>query len=251
MRDDMTCARAFELLSDHLEDTLRDPLRSELEGHLRSCAACAALREELAFVAEALREFPEVEPSASLATRVAEAALRANREAGREEKLVPFPVASRSTPPLATVTTEGGVAPMAWRPRSRPRVALLPAWAQSLAAGLSLVTLGTLLLTTRSEAPARAAAQIVGATVSTGVYLAERKERLVEDVRVLRVVLETAFEGRLERVGDRVEDYRRLLERRRGQESENDPEDRPSPSRTNDTRYTFPNPLGTGPVTLS
>jgi anti-sigma factor RsiW len=226
MRDDMTCARAFELLSDHLEDTLRDPLRSELEGHLRSCAACHALREELAFVAEALREFPEVEPSASLATRAAEAALRAHREGGREEKLVPFPVASRSTPPLAT-------------------------WAQSLAAGLSLVTLGTLLLTTRSEAPARAAAQIVGATVSTGVYLAERKERLVEDVRVLRVVLETAFEGRLERVGDRVEDYRRLLERRRGQESENDPEDRPSPSRTNDTRYTFPNPLGTGPVTLS
>jgi hypothetical protein len=29
------------------------------------------------------------------------------------------------------------------------------------------------------------------------------------------VVLGTAFEGRLERVNDRVEDYRRLLDRRR------------------------------------
>ena len=47
------------------------------------------------------------------------------------------------------------------------------------------------------------------------VYLDERKDRLVEDVRILRVVVGAAFEGRLDRVNDRVEDYRRLLERRR------------------------------------
>jgi hypothetical protein len=132
-------------------------------------------------------------------------------------------------------------------------VVLLPTWAQSLAAGLSLITVGTLLLTSRSQAPARAAAQIVGATVNTGAYLAERKDRLVEDVRVLRVVLETAFEGRVERVGERVEDYRKLLERRRGHESGEEPERNPPSegSRSNDTRHTFPNPHRHDAVTLS
>ena len=77
MREDMTCARAEELLSDHLEGTLGEPLRGELEGHLARCAACQALREELAFVASALREFPELLPSPTLAERAAEAALRA------------------------------------------------------------------------------------------------------------------------------------------------------------------------------
>jgi hypothetical protein len=55
----------------------------------------------------------------------------------------------------------------------------------------------------------------VGQTLDAGSSLIERKDRLVEDVRILGVVLETAFEGRLERVNERVEDYRRLLDRRR------------------------------------
>ena len=46
------------------------------------------------------------------------------------------------------------------------------------------------------------------------MYVAEKKDRLVEDFRMLRVVVGTAFEGRVDRVNDRVEDYRRLLERR-------------------------------------
>jgi hypothetical protein len=46
-------------------------------------------------------------------------------------------------------------------------------------------------------------------------FLAERKDRLVEDVRILRVVIGAAFEGRLDRVNDRFEDYRRMIERRR------------------------------------
>ncbi len=50
----------------------------------------------------------------------------------------------------------------------------------------------------------------------------ERKDRLVEDLRLLRVVISTAFEGRVDRVNDRVEDYRRLLERRRQDEKARD-----------------------------
>jgi hypothetical protein len=65
------------------------------------------------------------------------------------------------------------------------------------------------------EASGRAATQLVDRTVSAGSELLARKDRVVEDVRILGVVLTTAFEGRLDRMNERVEDYRRLLERRR------------------------------------
>lgn len=222
----MTCARAEQLLSDHLEGALAEPLRSELQRHLAACVSCTRVLHELAFVVETLRAYPEVAPSSSLASRAAEAALRT----GKVVAFSPRP-----------------------KPRPTPRVAILPAWAQSLAAGLALVTVGTLLMTTRGEGPKRAASQIVGATVSTGAYLAERKDRFVEDVRVLRVVLETAFEGRIERVGERVEDYRRLLERRKPAEpaAEPGPGGQNETKKTNDGRDTFPNPPGAPSVTLT
>ena len=227
MRVEMTCARAEELLSDHVEATLAEPLRTELQDHLASCAACRSLEDELSFVVEALQAYPDVAPSATLAARVAEAALRQDRV-----------VAFAPRPKVA-------------HPPSR--VAILPAWAQSLAAGLALVTVGALLMTTRSEGPKRAASHIVGATVSTGAYLAERKDRLVEDVRVLRVVLETAFEGRVERVNERVEDYRKLLERRKAAEPEDErgPHGQSDTKKTNDGRHTFPNSTGSAAVTFS
>jgi hypothetical protein len=65
------------------------------------------------------------------------------------------------------------------------------------------------------ERPTRAAQRLVGGTVQAGTTLIVQKERLVEDVRLLGVVLSTAFEGRLDRVNERVQDYRRLIERRR------------------------------------
>jgi hypothetical protein len=83
------------------------------------------------------------------------------------------------------------------------------------AAGLALIAIGTTLMVVGPEKPTRAAQRIVTETVTAGSSLMERKDRLVEDVRVLGVVLGTAFEGRVERVNDRVEDYRRLLDRRR------------------------------------
>ncbi len=235
MTHEMTCARAEELLSDHLEGTLAEPLLGELETHLLACAACRALREELVFVAQALGEYPELAPSATLAARAAEAALRA-------PKVLPF--APRPALPAPGVA---GVAADSAEAHAR-RVVRLPAWAQSLAAGLALVTVGLFLLTTRSEAPARAAANIVGATVNTGVYLAERKDRLMEDVRVLRVVIETAFEGRVEKVNERVLDYRRLLERRKA----DDPaaQDEAGTKKTNRMERTFPNRREELPVTL-
>jgi hypothetical protein len=175
----MDCQRAEELLSDHLEEVLHPILRAELDSHLDRCAHCGPLRAALAEVVEALRAFPDVDAPAGLAGRAADAALAA-----------PRPV------------------------EIRPAI-VLPSWVQAAAAGLALIALGTILMVVGPEKPTRAAQRLVSQTVTAGSSLLERKDRLVEDVRILGVVLGTAFEGRLERVNDRVEDYRRLLDRRR------------------------------------
>jgi hypothetical protein len=175
----MDCRRAEELLSDHLEGALHAILRAELEGHLARCAECRSLRGALGEVVTALRAAPELAAPPGLAERAAAAALA--------------------------------------RPRAiviRPAI-VLPSWVQAAAAGFALVALGTALLVVGPEKPTRAAQRLVGQTVTAGSHLMERRDRLVEDVRLLGVVLGTAFEGRLDRVNERVEDYRRLLDRRR------------------------------------
>jgi hypothetical protein len=174
----MDCRRAEELLSDHLEGMLHPILRAELDAHLARCAECGPLRAAVAEVVEALRAFPDLDAPAGLAARAAAAALAAPR------------------------------------PVVRPAI-VLPSWVQAAAAGLALIALGTTLMVVGPERPTRAAQHLVSQTVTAGSSLLERKDRLVEDVRILGVVLGTAFEGRLERVNDRVEDYRRLLDRRR------------------------------------
>jgi hypothetical protein len=175
----MNCLRAEELLSDHLEGALHAILRAEVEVHLARCADCRALREALGEVVVALRAAPELEAPSGLANRAAAAALAR---------------------PRAVVV--------------RPAI-VLPSWVQAAAAGFALVALGTALMVVGPEKPTRAAQRLVGQTVTAGSHLMERRDRLVEDVRILGVVLGTAFEGRLDRVNERVEDYRRLLDRRR------------------------------------
>jgi hypothetical protein len=175
----MDCRRAEELLSDHLEGALHAILRAELEGHLARCADCRALREALGEVVLALRAVPDLESPAGLAERAAAAAL--------------------ARPRAAVI---------------RPAI-VLPPWVQAAAAGFALLALGTALLVVGPEKPTRAAQRLVGQTVTASSHLMERRDRLVEDVRILGVVLGTAFEGRLDRVNERVEDYRRLLDRRR------------------------------------
>jgi anti-sigma factor RsiW len=180
----MDCRRAEELLSDHHEGTLSPLLKAELDTHLEECPRCRALLEALGSVIEALHSFPLLEPGPDLAERVAVAALRRPR------------------------------VPATMRPSS------FPSWLQAAAAGIALVVAGTFLLVTGPEAPTRAATRLVDRTVTAGSFLLERKDRLVEDVRILGVVIGTAFEGRLDRMNDRVNDYRQLLERRRNASEE-------------------------------
>jgi predicted anti-sigma-YlaC factor YlaD len=175
----MDCQRAEELLSDHLEGSLHPLLGAELEAHLAGCGACRELRGALAEVVEALRSAPEFEAPVGLAERAARAA-----------RTRPRPI------------------------EIRPAL-VLPQWLNAAAAGFALIALGAALAVIGPERGTRAAQRLVGQTVTAGSSLMERKDRLLEDVRVLGVVLSTAFEGRIERVNERVNDYKRLLERRK------------------------------------
>jgi hypothetical protein len=182
MKQEMDCRRAEELLSDHLEGTLSAPLSADLEAHLGRCATCRELRAAVTEVMEALAAYPDLEPPVGLAERAAAAALA--------------------------------------RPRRTSRVSVrwpdfgLPAGLQVLAAVLALAVTGVVLLA------ALQGSRIKERTVVAAVYLSERKDRLIEDFRLLQVVVTTAFEGRLDRMNDRVDDYKRLLERRRATEQD-------------------------------
>jgi hypothetical protein len=175
----MDCARAEELFSDHREGSLHAILAGELEQHLAGCEGCRSLRAALDEVVLALHASADPEEPAGLAERAARAALA---------RRLPLQI--------------------------RPAL-VLPHWLNAAAAGFALIALGTALAVVGPERGARAAQRLVGETVTAGSGLIERKDRLIEDVRLLGVVLSTAFEGRIERVNDRVNDYRKLIERRK------------------------------------
>jgi hypothetical protein len=181
----MNCNEAQELLSDHLEGSLDRLLAADLDAHLAACAECRALRAALAEVVTTLRGAAELEPPAGLAERAARAALLA--------------------PPLRAVAPRPAVPPAVWLAAAGLAAALGTGLYYGQRAGLD---------------PLGAGRRVVERSVNAGAYLLERKDRLVEDVRLLRVVIGTAFEGRVERVNDRVDDYRRLLEKRRESERE-------------------------------
>jgi hypothetical protein len=199
----LDCARAEELLSDHLEGVLDPLLARDMDEHLRGCASCRDLREALSEVVEALRSYPSVEPAAGLAARVARAAILHAQQRRRAS----------------------------FAPR-------LPGWLQAVAAGLSILTTVGILVAQGGTARA-AGGRLVERTTSAGTYVLEKKDRLLEDFRILRVVVGAAIEGRLDRVSDRVEDYRRLIERRRETEQQRlpaspQPRAEPTPQKQSD-----------------
>ena len=182
----MNCTRAEELLADYCAGDLQGPLRGELEAHLRTCEACRALADALTDVLALLRAARDplaqglLEPPPGLAQRAATAALRAGRAASRSRFSLPG----------------------------------LPRRVQTLAAGLAL--LGTAAVFGGTGAVDRGwPRRIVRSAATAGVRLIERKDRAFEDLRMLRVMVAATFAGRVDRVNERVDDYRRLLERRR------------------------------------
>lgn len=191
----MDCARAEELFSDHLDGTLHPLLRAELERHLAGCPNCRELRGALALVVDALRGAPELPAPQDLAERAAAAALAAGRT---------------------------------------PKLPKMPFWLQAAAAVLAVAVTGLVVAIGPSDIAERVT-RVKQWTIHTGVYIAERKDRFVEDLRLIRVVLGTAFEGRLDRVNDRVDDYKRLLAKRKS----NEPEQKDEKKKTNDSPRNF------------
>jgi hypothetical protein len=195
----MDCDRAAELLSDDLDGALDRVTAAELASHLAGCAQCRALRLAMADVTSLLRA-PALEPATDLADRVARGSW----------------VAVRAPILRAERKRAWAHATASWA----SRLTEVPFAVQAVAAALALVVTAGLVMAAGPGAPARPR---FGQRVSEAtVYVLERKDRLVEDLRLLRVVVSTAFEGRLDRVNDRVDDYRRLLEQRKKDEAPKD-----------------------------
>ncbi len=203
----MDCRRAEELFSDHLEGTLPWAEQAALERHLRECGACRLLRAAFGEVVAALHSLPLYEAPRGLAERAAATA--------RQAPAVGVP-------------------------------ARMPPWLQATAAVLALAITGGLAAASRAWTPS-GRLRVAQRAASAGSFLAERKDRLVEDVRLLRVVVETAFEERFDNVGSRLEDYRRLLERRRALERQSQP---PSAGPSPESKREFSNPDEAGRVHL-
>jgi len=177
----MDCSRAEELFSDDLERTLGPPLSGELLVHLAECPRCRAVRRLLPEVVTALREL------------------------GRSEPQLPAGLAARIA---ARSFTRTGVWPRLARDLARPGVF------QAAAVFLAAVALYSSLSGFSPASTRRFTARLVERSANTGAYLLERKDRLVEEVRFLNVVLGTAFEERVDKVSERVLDYRRQLKKR-------------------------------------
>lgn len=192
MSGDIDCRRAEELISDDVEGLLDPVLAEDQRVHVARCEACRQLRAAVAEVVAALKAHPTLDPPAGLAERAAARAL---------QRATAFRRLRISWPDLG-----------------------LPAGLQVLAAVLALSITGvTLLAATWGGAHEGGASRLKERTVSAGVSVLEKKDRLIEDLRLLRMVVSTAFEGRLDRVNDRVDDYRRLLEKRRASDDRRKP----------------------------
>jgi hypothetical protein len=197
----LDCDRVAELLSEDLEGTLDRAAAADVASHLAGCAECRALRLAMADVTSLLRA-PAIEPATDLADRVARASWVAAR--------TPIVRAQRKRAWANAAATWAG-----W-------LTEVPFAVQAVAAALALVVTAGLVMAAGS-APGAPARPRFGQRISDAtVYVIERKDRLVEDFRLLRVVVSTAFEGRLDRVNDRVDDYRRLLEQRKKDDQHKD-----------------------------
>ena len=180
--------------------TARPPPTSR--SHLAGCAECRALRLAMADVTSLLRA-PAIEPATDLADRVARASWVAAR--------MPIVRAQRKRAWANAAATWAG-----W-------LTEVPFAVQAVAAGLALVVTAGLVdgRGLRSGRAGAATLRPAHRPTRRSTWW-RRKDRLVEDFRLLRVVVSTAFEGRLDRVNDRVDDYRRLLEQRKKDETRKD-----------------------------
>jgi anti-sigma factor RsiW len=174
------CPRAEELLSDEIEGSLEEPLLGELRVHLEGCPGCSRLWRAVAGLRETLATTSVPAPPESLEERVG-AALR--------------------------------------RPRRRSPLAFgIPRSVQALAAVLTVgMTLGVSLAAGALPRSQQVAHHYWDRGAQAEAWVLERGDRWMEDLRLVRSVINMAFEGRLDRMSERLDDYRKALERQQEQ----------------------------------
>ncbi len=183
----MDCKGAEELFSESVEGTLAGARRAELDEHLARCPACRTLRDTVREVRAILMETPAVDAPADLVERVVEFSSRRRKGTSARSRIG-----------------------LAWSRRLR-----LAAAAVLLLSGLAS------LLPNNPVSRSVDSRRLATRAVNLGMQLAEKKDRLVEDLRMLKALASTALQGRVERVNESVDDYRKLLEQRRsGQPSD-------------------------------
>jgi hypothetical protein len=188
MSEPLSRERTLELLSEYREGALAPELHRAVAARVASDARC---RETLAALEELAELLPSLaaagEPGRDLAQRAARAALAAGRP--RPARVVDFRAPRRYPPGM-------------------------PAQLQAAAAVAMLVTGLAAHVTGPEAAPQQAASRLVE---RTSLELRQQSGRLVENIRHLGELVEAAALTRIDRVGDRVDDYRRLLRERQQQ----------------------------------
>jgi anti-sigma factor RsiW len=181
------CEACEERLPDLVDGTLGAVIAGEIRRHLDTCAACLALHDALVLVsAELRRGRPVPSVDGELAARVAARSFHRRRRAADLWPLSP---------------ERGG-----------------PPWRIQVASGvLSLAVTGAVFLfsSVAHGAAGSVPLRALRSVNESATDFRSRTDSWMEDVRLVRVLVATAFEGRLDRVQEQVEDYRRLLERRR------------------------------------
>ena len=180
------CLACEERLPDLADDALGAVVRGEVERHLDGCADCRALASALAAISRELAAARvPAEPRPQLAAEIT-----------RRTWSRPWTPAA-----LWPLSPDRGGPP--WR-------------VQVLAAGLSLVIssiiyIGVLAVNDPRSLPAR----VYRTVNNTAADVRAQGDEWLEDIRLVRVLVSTALGGRLDQVQEQVEDYRRLMEKRR------------------------------------
>lgn len=192
----MNCRRSQELMSDFVEGTLAPLLRRELETHLASCIECRELLSSLQEVMVSLQSFQVPGPSERLTALVLERSrplLQSARDQARE-----------------MMEEDPFSGPSFWRTAS--------SW---LAAAAVLAAVLIWHPPELVENWSRRVSQTAHQTYSFGIRSYHRTERWIEELNVLRMTVEVAFENRLDRLNERLRDLERA-QRKTGEEEQTD-----------------------------
>ncbi len=221
--DDLSCAAVREGLDDYLDGALAEDGRRRLDGHLASCAGCAA---ELRLAEEVLRQLhalPELDcPPRVLerAARLAGMAVAGPAERHRLAPMVPMAPLAALAPPapvaplgalvlLAPLTPTAPSAPAA---RTAPRWSL-GAWRRPLAAVAALLLLALTASLVGSGAPRPGAAEVARGAAQARFALAYvgrvseragwRLRRQVLERRVVEPLTENLSQSLFDAFGER------------------------------------------------